>query len=63
MKNKGLTKEAILSLITTLAMSQGFYGRLLNALNENPEQGEEWLQQMEDMHFRSDVDFIIFLEG
>ena len=63
MKYKGLTKEAILSLITTLAMSQGFYGRLLNALNENPEQGEEWLQQMEDMHFRSDVDFIIFLEG
>lgn len=63
MKYKGLTKEAILALISTLAMSQGFYGRLLNGLNENPEQGEEWLQQMEDMHFRSDVDFILFLEG
>ena len=63
MKYEGLTKEAILALITTLAMSQGFYGRLLNGLNENPEIGEEWLQQMEDMHFRSDVDFIMFLEG
>lgn len=63
MKYKGLTKEAILALITTLAMSQGFYGRLLLGLNENPEIGEEWLQQMEDMHFRSDVDFILFLEG
>ena len=63
MKYKGLTKEAILALITTLSMSQGFYGRLLNGLNENPEIGEEWLQQMEDMHFRSDVDFIMFLEG
>jgi hypothetical protein len=63
MKYKGLTKEAILALITTLAMSRGFYGRLLNGLNENPEIGEEWLQQMEDMHFRSDVDFIMFLEG
>lgn len=63
MKYKGLTKEAILALISTLAMSQGFYGRLLNGLNENPEIGEEWLQQMEDMHFRSDVDFIMFLEG
>ena len=63
MKYKGLTKEAILAIITTLAMSQGFYGRLLNGLNENPEIGEEWLQQMEDMHFRSDVDFIMFLEG
>jgi hypothetical protein len=63
MKYNGLTKEAILALITTLAMSQGFYGRLLNGLNENPEIGEEWLQQMEDMHFRSDVDFIMFLEG
>lgn len=63
MKYKGLTKDAILALITTLAMSQGFYGRLLNGLNENPEIGEEWLQQMEDMHFRSDVDFIMFLEG
>lgn len=63
MKYKGLTRDAILALIMSLAMSQGFYGRLLNALNENPEQGEEWLQQMEDMHFRSDIDFIMYLEG
>ena len=63
MKYKGLTKDAILALIKSLAMSKGFYGRLLNALNENPEQGDEWLQQMEDMHFRSDIDFIMYLEG
>jgi len=63
MKYQGLTRDAILALIMSLALSQGFYGRLLNALNENPEQGEEWLQQMEDMHFRSDIDFIMYLEG
>lgn len=58
-----MKRDAILALIKSLAMSQGFYGRLLNALNENPEQGEEWLQQMEDMHFRSNIDFIMYLEG
>jgi hypothetical protein len=63
MKNKGLTKDAIIALIESLAMSQGFYGRLLNALNENPEQGEEWLEQVEKMNFRSDIDFIMYLEG
>ncbi len=63
MTYKGLTKDAILALITTLAMSQGFYGRLLKALNENPEIGEEWLQQMENMHFRTDVDFVMFMEA
>ena len=63
MKRKGLTKEAIMALITTLAMSQGFYARLLNGINENHEIGEEWLQQMEDMHFSTDIDFIMFLEG
>lgn len=63
MENKGLTKDAIIALIMSLAMSQGFYGRLLNGLNENPEIREDWLQQMEEMNFRSDIDFIMYLEG
>lgn len=63
MNYKGLTKDAILALITSLARSQGFYGRLLNGLKENPEIGDEWLQQMADMHFRSDVDFVMFMEA
>lgn len=63
MENKGLTKDAIIALITSLAMSQGFYGRLLNGLNENPEIREDWLQQMEEMNFQSDLEFIMYLEG
>ena len=63
MNNKGLTKDAIIALIMNLAMSQGFYGRLLNALNENPEQGEEWLAQVEEMNFHSALEFILWLEG
>ena len=63
MKKTTLTAGAILSLITTLAMSQGFYGRLLNSINENPEEGEEWLAQMEQQGFESDLDFVLYMEG
>ena len=60
---KTLTATTILSLITSLAMSQGFYARLLNSINENPEVGEELLAQMEQQGFESDLDFILFMEG
>lgn len=60
---KTLTAQAILALIASLAMSQGFYGRLLNAIEENPEEGEEWLANMEAQGFTSDLDAILFLEA
>lgn len=58
-----MKRDDILTLIMNLAMSQGFYDRLLNALNENPEQGEEWLAQVEEMNFHSALEFILWLEG
>ena len=58
-----MKRDAILALIASLARSTGFYGRLLNAINENPEQGEEWLAQVEEMNFHSGLEFILWLEG
>ena len=60
---KGLTAAAILAIIASLAMSNGTYGRLYAQLQENPEEAQIWLSDMEAMNFRSDIDFICYLEG
>jgi len=54
-----MNKEQILALVKSLALSQGFYGRLLESLNENP----EYLQFLEDMNFKDSIEFIMYIEG
>lgn len=40
-------------------MSQGFYGRLLRDLNNYP----EWLNELEEQHFNTPLDMILYIEG
>ena len=49
----------ILELIKSLAQSQGFYGRLLRDMEENP----EILIHLEKQNFEKDLDLILYLES
>lgn len=57
-EKKGMTKEQILDAIKSLAMSQGFYGRLLRNIDENP----AILDELEEQHFKDSLDMVLFLE-
>lgn len=61
-EKKFYTKEMIMDVFRTLARSQGFYGRLIRSIEEAGEEGQEWLQSLEDQHFTSDLDLILFIE-
>ena len=54
-----MKKQEILSAIESLAHSQGFYGRLYEAIHNN----EEALQYLENQDFKDIVDMIIFMES
>jgi len=45
-----------------LAQSQGFYGRLLRSITESGEQGEEYLNYLEEQNFGDSLDLIMFIE-
>ena len=53
-----MNKEQILSAVAELACSQGFYGRLLCDLRENP----DYLDYLAEQKFRDTLDMILFLE-
>lgn len=54
----------LLEIIRILAKSQGFYGRLLDALeNATPEQIKEIKKVWESKNFKDEVEFVMFLEG
>lgn len=57
-----MKRGALLDIILSLACSQGFYGRLLRDLRENPEWAEEFWKAAEAQNFRTDLDFIVWLE-
>ena len=57
-----MNREEILETIKSLASSQGFYTRLYNALSDHSEDSEEYLNELESMHFRDAVDLILYLE-
>ena len=57
-----MNKEQILDTIRSLAASQGFYGRLYNALTNGSEQAEEFLATMEEQNFGDVVDMVLWLE-
>lgn len=59
-----MKREAIERLMQSLAMSQGFYGRLLDEIYSAPEDEQEMFwDNMEAQNFGSDLDVILFLEG
>ena len=58
-----MKREQILETIRSLAMSQGFYGRLYNELMSNPEYCEEAMAFLEAQNFKDTVDLILCIEG
>lgn len=57
-----MNREQILSTIGSLAASQGFYGRLYNALTNGTEESENFLATMEEQNFGDVVDMVMWLE-
>lgn len=61
-----MKRNEILNVFKTLAKSQGFYGRLLNSLNEakknNPEDYDAFMNELEAQNFTDDVDLILYIE-
>ena len=58
-----MNKEQILNVFRGLARSQGYYGRLLQNIESDPEWGEEYLSDLEAQNFGSDLDLILYVEG
>lgn len=59
-----MKRDQILAVLRSLAMSQGFYGRLLNAINQaSEEEQDEFFTNLEAQDFQSSVDLVIYLES
>lgn len=58
-----MKREQILNVFKSLAYSQGAYGRLLQAIEDNPEQGDAFLNHLEEQNFNDEVDLILYLES
>ena len=54
-----MSGKEILDTIKSLAQSQGFYGRLLEQIQDN----DEALEYLEQQNFKDSLDLILFLEG
>ena len=60
---KYLNHDDIMSLFKSLARSQGFYGRLVRAINDASEEArEKFWQNLESKKFTDTLDVIIFIE-
>ena len=57
-----MSKEQIWSLFCSLANSQGFYGRLCERILDAGEEGEAYMQHLEDMNFKTELDVILYIE-
>lgn len=61
-----MKREEILKLFQTLAMSQGYYGRLLQHLKElevnDPEAYDEFMTELEN-ECKDPVDVVMAIEG
>lgn len=58
-----MTREEIISLVRSLASSQGFYTRLYHFLSEGSEESEDYLDMLEEKGFKDQVDLILYFEG
>lgn len=58
-----MSGEQAIAVIRNLASSQGFYGRLLNTIeNFTDEEMEKWNEIIENQGFTDDLDLILWLE-
>lgn len=59
-----MKREQILATFRSLAMSQGFYGRLLDQIDSVDEETREaFLSDLESRNFRDAVDLVMWIEG
>lgn len=59
-----MDRNEIRNTIETLAKSQGFYGRVLNAIDEaEPERQEEIWNTLEAQNFTDSVDLVMYFES
>ena len=58
-----MNKQEILSAIQTLAMSQGYYGRLYSKLTDKSNESEKALEYLAKQNFKNIVDLVMFIEG
>lgn len=58
-----MNRQEILNAVKSLAMSQGFYGRLYNALTNETDEAEAVLQEMVDQNFKDSVDMVMWIES
>lgn len=57
-----MNRQEILDVVKSLAMSQGYYGRLYDVLTNGTDEAEYALQEMEEQNFNDAVDMIMWLE-
>ena len=59
-----MKRRAIIECIKKLAASQGYYGRLLHAINSMDNNDREALfEHLEAQNFAGPVDLIMYIEG
>jgi hypothetical protein len=58
-----MNREQILEAIRDLAKSQGFYGRFLYNIENDPEGAERVLDNLEAQNFKDVIDLVLYLEG
>lgn len=59
-----VSRTEILDAIRTLAMSQGWYGRFLEAIESlEGDEYEEVMTTLEEQDFKDMVDLVMYLEG
>lgn len=59
-----MNRDEIREVFKQLAMSQGFYGRLLRQIDEADEDvRENFWKDLEDQNFKDSVDLILYIEG
>lgn len=58
-----MKREQILNTIRSLAMSQGFYGRMYNDLMSDPDYCDEVMTFFEAQNLKDPLDLILCIEG
>lgn len=58
-----MNREQILDAVRTLAMSQGFYGRLYERLTDGTNESDSFLGLMEEQNFGDTLDMVLWLEN
>lgn len=62
--NESMSFDDVYDLISSLARSQGFYGRLKRDIDSLDEEDYcEFAQMIEDQDFQDDIDVILFFES